>query len=70
VSWLLRVLVGRVVLVEVGGLKVRGRLLVVSESQRRPIHLPGVLVLETASGFCIVREWAVIAFDGRFMKNG
>jgi len=65
VTWILGVLVGRVVAVQVDRLKICGRLLAVSESQRYPLHVPGVLVLETASGLCIIREWTVIAFSGR-----
>lgn len=64
-TWLIRALVGRVVQVQAEGLKVYGRLVAVSDSQRRPVHLPGVLILETDCGFCIVREWTVIAFSGR-----
>ena len=64
-SWLLRVLINRVVQVQADGLKVSGRLVAVSESSRVPIHCPGVLVLETASGLCIIREWTAIAFTGR-----
>jgi hypothetical protein len=64
-SWLVKALVKRVVEIHVDGFAIIGRLLAVSESQRLPIHLPGVLILETTAGPCIIREWDLIVFSGR-----
>jgi hypothetical protein len=64
-SWLLRALVDRVVEIHVDGFKVIGRLYAVSESQRLPVHLPGVLILETVAGLSIIRDWDLIVFSGR-----
>jgi hypothetical protein len=64
-SWLVKALVKHVVEIHVDGFKVIGRLLTVSESQRYPVHLPGVIILETAAGPCIIRYWDLIVFNGR-----
>lgn len=64
-SWLLRALVKRVVEIHVDNFKVIGRLSAVSEPQRYPVHLPGVLILETTAGLSIIRDWDLIVFGGR-----
>ena len=64
-SWLVLSLVNRQVTVESSGLKVRGRLVAVSDSQNGRDHKPCVLVLQTPLGLCLLRDWTVIAFDGR-----
>jgi hypothetical protein len=64
-SWLVKALMKRVVEIHVDGFKVIGCLLAVSESQRYPVHLLGVLILETVAGPCIIRDWTLIVFSGR-----
>lgn len=64
-SWLVKALVKRVIEIHVDDFKVIGRLYAVSESQRYPVHLPGVLILETVGGLVIVRDWDLIVFSGR-----
>jgi hypothetical protein len=64
-SWLVLSLVNRQVTVESSGLKVRGRLVAVSDSRGGRDHKPWVLVLQTPLRLCLVRDWAVISFDGR-----
>ena len=64
-TWLTQLLVGRVVQVHADGLKVYGRLVAISDPQKRPIHKPGTVIVETAAGLCIVREWSAIAFGWR-----
>jgi hypothetical protein len=66
VTWLLKSLVNREVVVESHGVRVRGRLVGFSESQSRPDHRPFVVVLQTAQGMCLMRDWNTISFDGRF----
>jgi hypothetical protein len=61
-SDLLRALLNRVVMVQADKLKMLGRLRGFSESRSGPDHRPGILVLETADGLVIIREWTVIAF--------
>ena len=63
-SNLVRALVNRQITVQSNGLKISGRLLHVSDSSRRPDHKPCVLVLQTLQGFCLVRDWTLIAFSG------
>jgi hypothetical protein len=69
-SWLVKALVKRVVEIHVDDFKVIGCLLAVLESQRYPVHLPGVLILETAAGPCIIRDWDLIVFSGRLLGHG
>ena len=64
-SWLVLSLVNRQVTVESSGLKVRGRLVAVSDSRNGRDHKPCALVLQTPLGLCLLRDWAVISFDGR-----
>jgi hypothetical protein len=55
-------LLNRVVMVQADKLKMLGRLRGFSESRSGPDHRPEILVLETADGLVIIREWTVIAF--------
>jgi hypothetical protein len=64
-SWLVKALVKRVVEIHADDFKVIGRLLAMSEPQRLPVHLPGVLILETTAGLSIIRDWTLIVFSGR-----
>ena len=69
-SWLVKALVKRVIEIHVDDFKVIGRLYAVSESQRYPVHSPGVLILETTAGPCIIRDWNLIVFSGRLLGHG
>jgi hypothetical protein len=62
---LIEMLLNREVIVESSGLKIRGRLLAMSESRGGRDHKPCVLVLETPKGQCLVRDWNKIVFEGR-----
>ena len=66
---LVKALVGREVTVCGDHFKVAGRLLTTSEGQRVPVHLPGVLIVETPNGSCIIREWFLIVFKGGLSHN-
>ena len=59
-------LLGRQVLVVADGdVCVAGRLVSFSKSSSQPMHKPGVLILESSSGFCIIKDWVLISFGGR-----
>ena len=62
---LVELLLNREVTIESSGLKIRGRLLAVSESRRGRDYKPMVLVLETPRGQCLLRDWSKIVFEGR-----
>ena len=66
---LVELLLNREVIVESSGLKIRGRLLAVSESRGGRDHKPCVLVLETPKVQCLVRDWSKIVFEGRFLEE-
>jgi len=59
-------LVNRQITVQSNGLKISGLLFHISDSSSRPDHKPCVLVLQTPTGWCIIRDWTLIAFNGRF----
>lgn len=60
---LLEDLLFRVVTVQSSSARISGQLVAFSEPQRGRRHRPCVLILETGLGLCLVRDWAVIAFD-------
>jgi hypothetical protein len=62
-SGLFSSLLNRHVTIESSGLKISGRLVAVSNSQRLPSRRPYVLVLETPMGPSLVRNWNVISFS-------
>jgi len=56
----------REVTVESGGLKIRGQLVGISESQGRPDHKPFTLILQSPEGQrFLIRGWSMIALDWR-----
>lgn len=52
----------RVVEIQSDSLKIHGKLVAFSKSQRTPSHRPDVLVLEIPGGLCLVRKWTLISF--------
>jgi len=62
---LVLLLLNRQVVVQSHVSKVYERLLAVSGLDSRPDHKPCLMLLEMAAGPVLVRDWKLIAFDGR-----
>ena len=47
------------------GSQIKGEIIDFSEPQKGPSHKLGLLLLKTAWGMVLIRDWILIAFDGR-----
>lgn len=63
---MLKDLMNRTVIIKTSdGSQIKGEIIDFSEPQKGPNHKLGLLLLKTVWGMVLIRDWILIAFDGR-----